>query len=234
MGPHGERSRISEGYGKQPLRWNAKADAFMREHGYRPKVFCASLADIFGNKAEPEWRKDLFDLIRECSCLDWLLLTKRPENISKMVPRDWGFGYHNVWLGITAEDQDRFDQRWSRLSIIGAAVRFVSYERAIGPLRIPNLGPYPGWLISGGESGGGARPMDPNWARDVIRDCRRLGIKPFHKQWGTYRNNPLVVEERMTVEDAKRLDGQGKGGVLVDGKVVREIPTARKRHRVAA
>ena len=69
--------------------------------------------------------------------------------------------------------------------------------------------------------------MDPQWIRDIVSDCRRLGVVPFHKQWGTYRNNPLVVEKGMTVEEAKHADPFGKGGGLVDGDVVHEFPTPR-------
>jgi protein gp37 len=156
-GPHGARKRTSEGNWKKPVKWNTEAGAFNREYGHRPRVFCASLADVFDNQVPSEWRKDLFALIRECDRLDWLLLTKRPENILKMLPSDWGDGYPNVWLGITGEDQLRFDQRWTRLQKIPAVIKFVSYEPAIGPVRLPADGPVPDWLISGGESGGGAR-----------------------------------------------------------------------------
>ena len=79
-----------------------------------------------------------------------------------------------------------------------SVIKFISYEPALGPLRLPKHGPVPDWLISGGESGGGARLLDPQWVRDIIADCRRRGVVPFHKQWGTYANNPLVVEQGMT------------------------------------
>ena len=227
-GPHGERKRTSEANWRQPLIWNRKARQFKREHGRRPRVFCASLADVFDNKVQESWRKELFALIRQCRRLDWLLLTKRPQNIAKMLPPDWGDGYANVWLGITAEDQLHYDQRWPRLSMIPAAVKFVSYEPAIGPLRLPKRGPYPDWLISGGESGGGARPMDPQWARNIIADCRRYGVAPFHKQWGTYASNPLVAEHGLSINDAKLHDDYGTGGGLVDGKLVRKFPEPRK------
>jgi protein gp37 len=77
---------------------------FQAEHGRRQRVFCASLADVFDNQVDPAWRADLFDLIRACDELDWQLLTKRPQNIRKMLPADWGDGYPNVWLGTTTED----------------------------------------------------------------------------------------------------------------------------------
>jgi len=135
-------------------------------------------------------------LVRKCDQLDWLMLTKRPENISKMLPRDWDDGYRNVWLGMSAEDQKRFDQRWEHLQKIPASIKFISYEPAIGPLRLPIDAPLPDWLISGGESGNGARPVKRRWIRDIIADCREHGVAPFHKQWGSYQNNPLVGETR--------------------------------------
>ena len=221
------RRRTTEANWKKPVKWNAEAGAFNREYGHRPRVFCASLADVFDNQVPSAWRKDLFALIRECRRLDWLLLTKRPQNISKMLPADWGDGYRNVWLGVTAEDQTYFDQRWEHLQKIPAVIKFISYEPAIGPLRLPTHGPYPDWLISGGESGGGARPVKRRWIRDVIADCRDHDVAVFHKQWGTYQNNPLVVKRGMTIEEAKDLDKFGKGGGLVDGELVREFPVAR-------
>ena len=91
-GPHGERKRTSAGNWKKPLKWNAEAGSFKEKHGHRPRVFCASLADVFDNKVPSVWREDLFPLIGECDQLDWLLLTKRPQNIAKMLPSDWGMG----------------------------------------------------------------------------------------------------------------------------------------------
>jgi protein gp37 len=189
------------------------------------------MADVFDNQVSKEWRRDLFELIRDCKRLDWLLLTKRPQNIRRMLPPDWKDGYRNVWLGVTGENQEWFDRRWRILQRLPAVVRFISYEPAIGPLRLPRHGPAPDWLISGGESGGGARPLDPKWVRDVIADCRRREIAAFHKQWGTYKSNPLVVEQGMTIEEAKRADSFGKGGGLIDGVLVHEFPTPRRLER---
>src|SRR5438128_54370 len=79
---HGELRRTSAANWRQPIRWNKIA----RETGTRPRVFCASLADVFDNQWEPQWRADLWALIAETPFLDWLLLTKRPQNIAKMLP----------------------------------------------------------------------------------------------------------------------------------------------------
>jgi protein gp37 len=100
-GPHAPRKRTSKASWKRPIKWDAEARAFKREQGRRPRVFCASLADVFDNRVPKHWREDLFALIRKCKHLDWLLLTKRPENILKMLPPDWGAGYPNVWIGVT-------------------------------------------------------------------------------------------------------------------------------------
>jgi protein gp37 len=129
------------------------------------------------------WRTDLFKQIRETPNLDWQLLTKRPQNISKMLPPDWGNGYPNVWLGTTTEDQEHYEQRWPILARIPAVVRFVSYEPALGPLTLaPSNGLLPDWIICGGESGCGARMMDAAWARHLRDQCRDLGLPFFMKQ----------------------------------------------------
>jgi protein gp37 len=221
------RKRTTEQYWKAPEIWERRSDLFSAAHGRRQRVFCASLADVFDNQAEPEWRKDLFNLIRNTPNLDWQLLTKRPQNIHKMLPPDWDNGYPNVWLGFTAEDQDRYNQRCRFIQKIPAAIWFVSYEPAIGPLRLFDENPVPDWLIVGGESGHGARPMKADWVRNILSDCRSRGVAPFFKQWGSYRNNPLVTESGWGANDAELTDIHGKGGGIIDGRLVREFPRSK-------
>ena len=180
-GPHGERKRTSEANWKKPRQWNKAAKA----SGKRPRVFCASLADVFDNQVPEHWRIDLFDLIGDCEHLDWLLLTKRPENIKKMLPTCWNVeDFANVWLGTTCEDQAAYDRRWPILSKVPAAVHFISYEPAIGELidLYATAGQAPDWIICGGESGPGAREMHPNWARDLRDECAERSIPFFMKQ----------------------------------------------------
>lgn len=173
-GPHGERKRTSEANWKLPLRW-AKA-----ANGKRPRVFCASLADVFDNQVPLEWRGDLFDLIAATPELNWLLLTKRPQNLTRMFPTGW---WGNVWLGTTCEDQERYLERWSILSgMRNVPVRFISYEPALGRLAIRAADCRPDWIICGGESGHGARHMHPDWARYVRDDCQKFGVAFFMKQ----------------------------------------------------
>ena len=177
-GPHAPRKRTAEANWKLPCRWARQA----AELGERRRVFCASLADVFDNKAPHGARDDLYDLIRKTPELDWLLLTKRPENIGKMLPADWGDGYDNVWLGTTAEDQKHYDRRWAILRTIPAVVRFISYEPALGPLQLAGHWSRPDWIICGGESGSKARYMEPQWAHDVRDQCQQMGIAFFMKQ----------------------------------------------------
>jgi protein gp37 len=108
-------------------------------------VFCASLADVFDNQVPARWRDDLWHLIDMTPYLHWLLLTKRPQNIAKMLPTkaigvpEWGSGWKNVWLGVTAENQDEADRRIPILLKVPAAVHFVSYEPALGPVDFVRL-----------------------------------------------------------------------------------------------
>lgn len=177
-GPHGERKRTSPANWRKPYQW-AKA---ARQQGTRPRVFCASLADVFDNKAPYGARADLWSVIFDTPELDWLLLTKRPENIAKMLPVSWDDGPSNVWLGTTCEDQRAYDRRWPILRDTPARVRFVSYEPAIGRVDIGINGPWPDWIICGGESGPGARFMKPEWADLMLMQCRKRGIAFFMKQ----------------------------------------------------
>ena len=103
-----------------------------RGSGERPRVFCASLADWLDNKAPQEWRVDLAASIAATPELDWLLLTKRPENYKKLAP--WKETPPNVWLGVTGENQEYYDRRWKILQVIPARVRFISYVPALGRL----------------------------------------------------------------------------------------------------
>lgn len=176
-GPHGERKRTSAELWRKPIAWNKRA----LDEGMRRRVFCASLSDWLDNKVPKVWRSDLCALIEATPALDWLMLTKRPENFRKLVPT-WADGCpDNVWFGVTGEDQRNFDHRWPIAAQVKARVRFVSYEPALGPLRLPE-NPLPDWIICGGESGKDARMMRPPWARELRDQCHELGVAFFLKQ----------------------------------------------------
>lgn len=194
-GPHGERKRTSASNWRQPVTWNKHHAAFQAEHGRRQRVFCSSLADVFDNKAPEGARGDLFDLIAATPNLDWLLLTKRPENFARYFPTgEW----KNIWLGVTAEDQAAYDRRWPLLrEQRGVPVKFISYEPAIGPLDIrAGLEQLPDWVICGGESGRGYRPMPDDWANSVRLDCEIGGIAFFMKQMAGIQPIPQHLHTR--------------------------------------
>lgn len=183
----GERRRTSEANWRQPVKWDRDAKAA----GVRRRVFCASLADWLDNQVPDGWRDDLAGMIEATPHLDWLLLTKRPQNFNSHAPWHSDDIPANVWLGTTAEDAAEYRRRWPYLAAIEAPVRFISYEPALGPLGDLDQwragGPVPDWVICGGESGPHARPMDPHWARDIRDQCAARGV-PFHfKQWGGRR-----------------------------------------------
>jgi protein gp37 len=112
-----------------------------------------------------------------------------------MLPADWRNGWPNVWLGTTCEDQQHFDRRWPILRDVPAVVHFISYEPALGPLEIGVA--RPSWIICGGESGGGARYMEPAWARALRDECAAAGVAFFMKQMTRKRPIPddLLVRQ---------------------------------------
>lgn len=135
------RKRTSAALWRNPLKWQADAKAFSAERGRRRRVFCASLADVFDNQVPDDWRADLWKLIRACPDLDWLLLTKRPQNIEKMLPTFWSEVRGHVWLGTTVEDQAHADQNIPHLLKHDSAVRFISVEPMLGPIDLTAVRP---------------------------------------------------------------------------------------------
>lgn len=188
------RVRTSENNWKQPLKWNRDAE----QTGVRRKVFCASLADVFDNQVDEDWREALWELIRGTQSLDWLLLTKRPQNIVKMLPkyRPWDTGWPNVWLGTTIENRREGERRAVELAKVPAVMRFWSCEPLLEDLGdLTGLclhdtaidgGRAVGWVIGGGESGPGARAVHPVWLRSVRDQCAVAGVPFFFKQWGDW------------------------------------------------
>jgi protein gp37 len=191
-----DRRFFSEAHWRNPIRWNAAAE----KNGTRARVFCASMADIFEDRAELNpWREKLWPLIEATPYLDWLLLTKRPQRISRSVP--WAQTWpDNVWVGTTAESQKWAEKRIPHLVELPAKVRFLSCEPLLDQLDLSRwLRPTTGgqrvdWVIAGGESGAKARPMNPEWVRSLRDQCLEARA-PFHfKQWGHW--GPSTVNGR--------------------------------------
>ncbi len=204
------RRRTSDANWRMPLKWSREAE----RTGVRPRVFCASLADVFDNEVDPAWRADLFRLIADTPKLDWLLLTKRIGNARTMMAdalhlessanldgRIWPLP--NVWLGATVVNQEEADRDIPKLLAVPAAKRFLSIEPMLGPMLLPferlrewnriallNQQEHAvsriDWVIVGGESGHGARPMHPDWVRSVRNQCAAVGVPFLFKQWGSH------------------------------------------------
>ncbi len=198
-GPGVERLIMNASIWEQPLAWNRKA---LREGAGRPRVFCASMADWADKEAPDGQRAKLWNIIRQTPALDWLLLTKRPQNVLKYLPDDWGNGYSNVWLGVTCENRRQGVPRLEILRKIPARVRFVSFEPLLEDLSTLNLKGIH-WAILGGETGGSARPIAVEWVRSLLNQCRSCGVEAWVKQLGRcpmVGHEPLIVRD----EDGKR------------------------------
>lgn len=177
-GPHATRTRTKT-WGN-PVKWNKRLEGT----GRRERVFVASLADVFDNhrSIQPEWRRELWALIRQCQNLDFLMLTKRPQNIARFLPDDWGNGYPNVWLGATVESQKEAD-RLDALVNVPAVVHFLSMEPLIGPVDLSKHIDRLEWVITGGENGPHYRPADPDWFRSLRDQCAWADVPFLFKQW---------------------------------------------------
>jgi protein gp37 len=174
----------------QPIRWYK-----------RRRIFVCSTSDLFHESVAWDWIAAVWRVMRAAPQHTFQVLTKRPERA-----RDWinwaadDFAdifadiFHillplpNVWLGVSAEDQATAEARIPLLLQTPAARRFLSAEPMLGPI---DLGPVTGgqrldWVICGGESGPGARPMHPDWARGLRDQCRAAGVPFFFKQWGEW------------------------------------------------
>lgn len=221
-GPGSERRHLSDKTWNGPRKWDREAAAA----GRKALVFCASMADVFEARDDLDAdRARLWELIEATPNLIWLLLTKRPEQVLRRVPRGWipgteegcpdcgefAPGPHrwpeNVWIGTTVEDQQRAELRIPRLLQIPAPVRFLSVEPMLGPVdlapwifRPSALADLPGsalndgatnaveatgeigWIIIGGESGPGFRPMDLLAARNLALQAWAAKIPTYFKQ----------------------------------------------------
>jgi protein gp37 len=225
------RRFFTDAHWKEPLRWNQEA----LDAGRRERVFCASMADVFERRSDLNAERErLWELIENTPNLDWLLLTKRPQNIKRIVPwrENWPA---NVWLGTTVENQAVGEKRLPLLLRIPATIRFLSCEPLLGQinlrpwLNIDGLFPID-WVIAGGESGPNSRPMHPDWVLDLLNQCQEFNV-PFHfKQWGHWVPAELVNEPAratlLEIENerpvrlvrlSKKLAGRTLNGTTWDG-----------------
>lgn len=178
-----DRVPAGEKYLDQPLRWNESA----KKRGVPWRVFCGSTMDVFEERdGLGDLRARLWGLIEETPHLTWLLVTKRAHAIMGTIPDRWRTGLPpNVWVLVSVEDQWAADHRIEHLARVPAVVRGLSMEPMISRIDLSaHAGNY-NWLITGGESGTKARPMEAEWVRAVHRQAREAGAAVHHKQMGS-------------------------------------------------
>lgn len=175
------------------------------------KVFVNSWSDFFIKEAD-NWRGEAWEIIKKTPHLIYQILTKRPERIIDCLPKDWGDGYSNVWLGITIEHQ-KYIRRLGLINHIPAKIKFISYEPALGKIDLRIFFRHHwmvDWVISGGESGYNSRPAKMEWFQSIRDQCFEFDVSYFHKQNG----------------GNKKIDGVW-GGAEMDGKFYCAIPNER-------
>lgn len=191
----------------EPLRWNEAA----LEVGERHQVFCASMADVFEDRGDlHEPRARLFKLIEDTPNLDWLLLTKRPENMTRLAPTSWlNVWPKNAWAMTSVENQVQAHKRIPELLKVPAQIRGLSVEPLLEEVTLGLMGICPSswgkgynhvgdfihWVIVGGESGPGFRPFEQAWAEKLLTECTEAGIAFFMKQFGGFPNKRDDITE---------------------------------------
>lgn len=222
-GKQSDRRFFGDKHWAEPLKWNREAESA----GVQSLVFCASMADVFEDRPDlVEHRQRLLDLIDQTPHLVWQLLTKRPENVLPMTEHHWwGYFPSHVWIGTTVENQGRANARIPHLLTIPAAVRFLSCEPLLDPVNLdpwifqsryterkpdaPGFHPVIDWVIVGGESGPGHRPLVVDHARLIVKQCTEARVPVFFKQVGG--RTPTA------------------GGDVLDGERIKEFPDFLKR-----
>jgi len=152
-----------------PLRWK------------QPRhIFVNSMSDLFHRDIPDEFIQRVFEVMARAHWHTFQVLTKRSARLARLgAALPWP---EHIWVGVSIE-ADRFSWRADHLRKVPAQIRFVSAEPLLGPLPHLSLENIH-WLISGGESGPGCRPCDPDWVRDLRDRCLQAGVSFFHKQWG--------------------------------------------------
>ena len=173
-----------------PLRWK------------KPRViFVNSMSDLFHDDVPPEFIQRCFEVMQQADQHVFQVLTKRPQRAADMA--DQLLWSQNVWMG-TSVESDRYTERINILRQIPAAIRFLSIEPLLGPIRdLPLDGIQ--WVIVGGESGAGARPMQAEWVRQIRDQCVSEDVRFFFKQWGAFGADGV---RRSKKSNGRELDGE--------------------------
>ena len=203
-------------------------------------IFVNSMSDLFHPDVTDDFIRDVFQVMADTPRHTYQVLTKRAQRLSKMAPSlPWP---KNVWMGVSVES-DRYSFRANHLRKVPAAVRFISAEPLLGPVANLDLTGI-NWVIAGGESGPGARPMHPSWAKDLRDRCKFEDVAFFFKQWGAWAPNgepgavPVTIEGVLLDEMprarvpgapvAMRRVGKGAAGRVIDGRTWNEMPVSSR------
>jgi protein gp37 len=173
-------------------------------------VFLCSMGDLFHEKVPPGFIRRVFDVMKSCRQHRFQVLTKRSQRLRQLAPTlPWP---DNVWMGVTVEDASNAS-RISDLRATEARVKFLSCEPLLSG--IPEL-PLDGidWVIVGGESGPGARPMKKDWVLSIRNQCKQAGVAFYFKQWGGTRKHA--------------------NGRTLDGRIYDAMPAAADRPSTSA
>jgi len=163
-------------------------------------VFVNSMSDLFHEKVPFDFIQEVFDVMRQASWHTFQILTKRAEVLSRLAPKlKWPA---NVWMGVTVESAG-YTSRIDHLRTVPSAIRFLSLEPLLSPLPDIDLNRID-WVIVGGESGPGARPMQLEWVESLQGQCANSKVPFFFKQWGGKNKK--------------------KAGRLLNGKTYSEMP----------
>ena len=154
---------------EMPLRWK------------KPRtIFVNSMSDLFHQSVPTEFIQNVFEIMEQAHWHQFQVLTKRSQRLVALSPiLPWP---ENIWVGVSVEDKDH-TFRIDHLRQINAYVKFLSLEPLLGPLPELDLTGID-WVIVGGESGPGARSMNPSWVIDIRNQCLDAGVPFFFKQWG--------------------------------------------------
>jgi protein gp37 len=161
--------RTHEAALEEPLRWKSPR-----------KIFVNSMSDLFHKDVPLEFIQRAFQVMAQCPQHQFQILTKRAARLRELAPAlNWA---PNIWMGVSVEDQKRA-RRAVELSYVPAKIRFLSVEPLLGPIKeLPLDGIH--WVIVGGESGPGARPIEQQWVEELLEQCRARAVAFFFKQWG--------------------------------------------------
>lgn len=248
---------------------------FAQPHLYKPRrwraprtIFVCSMSDPFHGGVLSIWLDRVWQTIHDCPQHTFIVVTKRAHRMHGYITRNQQDAPQNLWLVVTAEDQQRAEERIPLLLATPAAVRGVSVEPMLERIDLDLQHAFPAgtcggdpmalamlhravdqkaaevacgidWVICGGESGPGARPMDPDWARGLLDQCQEAGVPFFFKQWGEWAPQPCDAMTGVKPglnpwgrdgEPVVRV-GRKRAGHLLDGREWREWPEAAEHGR---